>query len=353
MLDDLASRVRHSDPPPWDDLREQRVLQGALDLGRRQLARRRRALPVAIGSSVVLAVAVAVLVWSRSAVHPSATVAAANSAPPAGSMIDLVDGCRAWPETGATLRVAEQRRDRVRVVQVSGSVLYDVKHDPERAFVVQAADVRVRVHGTRFSVALADEWVDVHVERGRVDVHDGARTTALVSGERLRVHAWTATAAASASTRAAEPTAAAVPAAAVPAAAVPAAAVPAAPAQVPVTAASLLARADEARRAGRADEAAEALRTLLSRFPSDSRVPVALFTLGRLQSALGRPTAAAEAFARCRRSAGGSLGEDALAEEATARAWAGDARASRSLARQYLDRYPKGTHARRMQALSR
>jgi transmembrane sensor len=341
MLDDLASRVRRADPPPWDDLRERRVLQGALELGRGRLARRRRRLPVAVGSALVAAAAVAVLAWWRPTAHPNATGASSNAVKPAGSVIDLPDGSRAWPETGARLRVAEQRRDLVHVVQVSGSVVYDVTHDPERSFVVQAADVRVSVRGTRFSVALADEWVDVRVERGRVDVHDGARTTALVSGERLRVHAWTATAATSGATSSAEPAAAVV------------ASEPAAPAPAPVTAAGLLARADEARRAGRTAEAAEALRSLVGRFPSDPRVPVALFTLGRLESSLGRPAAAAEAFARCRRHAGGSLGEDALAEEATARVRAGDAATGQALARQYLHGYPTGTHARRMQTLSR
>jgi transmembrane sensor len=350
MLDDLASRVRHADPPPWNDLRERRVLRGALDLGRGRLARRRRRLPVAVGSVLLAAAAVVVLAWWRPTAHPRATTASTNAATPTGSVVDLPDGSRAWPETGATLRVAERQRDRVRVVQMRGSVVYDVKHDPERSFVVQAADVRVRVRGTRFSVALADEWVDVQVERGRVDVHDGARTTALVSGERLRVHAWTVAAAASASTSSAEP---AAPAAAEEPAAPTAAPEPTASASAPVTAGTLLARADEARRAGRTAEAAEALRALLGRFPSDPRVPVALFTLGRLESSLGRPLAAAEAFARCRRSAGGSLGEDALAEEATARARAGDAPTSQALAGQYLHRYPTGTHARRMQALSR
>jgi transmembrane sensor len=346
MLDDLASRVRRGDAPPWDDLREQRVLQGALDLGRRRLVRHRRRLPIAVGSALVADAAVVALAWWHPAAHRNGAVASTAPAAPAGSMVSLPDGSRAWREPGATLRVAQQRRDLVRVVQMTGSVLYDVKHDPERSFEVRAADVRVDVRGTRFSVALADEWVEVHVERGRVDVHDGARTTSLVSGEQLRVHAWTATAAA--------PDAASTPTStAEPAPPAPAAVQPIAPAPVPASAASLLARADEARRAGRAAEAAEALRSLVSRFPSDSRVPVALFTLGRLQSSLGRPAAAAEAFARCRRSAGGSLGEDALAEEATARARAGDTAAGQALARQYLDRYPTGTHARRMQALSR
>jgi transmembrane sensor len=350
MLDDLASRVRRADPPPWDDLREQRVLQGALDLGRRRVARRRRVLPVAVGSALLAAAAVAVLAWWRPTAHPGPTVAASSVATPSGAVVDLPDGSRAWRATGATLRLAEQRRDQVRVVQTSGTVVYDVRPDPQRSFEVQAADVRVRVRGTRFEVALADDWVDVQVERGRVDVHDGGRTTALVSGERLRVHAWTAAAAASASAGVAEPAAATAP----DESAAPAAATgPTALAPAPLTPAKLLARADEARRSGRTAEAADLLRTLVSRFPSDSRVWVALFTLGRLQSALGRPADAADAFARCRHGAGGSLGEDALAEEASARASAGDLARSRTLAREYLDRYSQGTHARRMQALSR
>jgi outer membrane protein assembly factor BamD (BamD/ComL family) len=81
---------------------------------------------------------------------------------------------------------------------------------------------------------------------------------------------------------------------------------------------------------------------------------VVLFTQGRIEQARGRFHAAALAFGRCwSRFPRGSLAEDALAEQAGALRAAGIQEQAAAAARQYLSRYPRGIHRRRMREILR
>lgn len=100
--------------------------------------------------------------------------------------------------------------------------------------------------------------------------------------------------------------------------------------------------ADTARLSKHPAEAAGYLRTLVSKFRSDSRSGLAAFTLGRvLLDQLGQPREAAGAFALVRSlSPSGALYEDALAREVEAWSRAGDKANARSSAEVYLSKYP-------------
>jgi transmembrane sensor len=130
------------------------------------------------------------------------------------------------------------------------------------------------------------------------------------------------------------------------------AAVPAAAGTVE-TAEKLLAAADAARVAGKAEEGAALLARLLREHRDDPRAPLAAFTLGRLlMMELGRPREAAAAFAEVRGlRPDGPFAEDALAREAEAYARAGDTEAARARAREYLRLYPDGRRAPAVRAL--
>jgi hypothetical protein len=321
MLDDLVSRARKEPGPSWNDLRERRLLTGALELARRKGRRRTMLRRVSLaGSAVVLLSVIALLVLRP---HPPL-------GPAAASRQVLPGGATAEVSAGAEVRVRETLRERVRVLQSRGHVSYEVARDPDRRFEVEAADVRVIVHGTRFSVTVDESWVSVAVVAGRVEVYDGLRSTMLTDGEEIRVRGHVALPSATA------PAPSVAPAASVSAAPPPRAS--------PETAQSLLDQADAARRAGKPADAAVALRALVMRFPSDPRAAPAWFTLGRIESGRGNAAGAADAFAHCRRIGRGLLAEDALAEEAAARG-------SATLAREYLAEYPNGTHRKRMQAI--
>jgi hypothetical protein len=321
MLDELVARARHEPGVPWNDLRERRLLTGALELARRKGGRRAVLRRVSLVGSLAVLLALVVLAVVRPS--PSPAPATANRLP-------LPGGATAEVSAGAEVRVREVVRDRVRVLQSRGRVSYEVTRDPDRRFEVEVADVRVIVRGTRFSVAVDESWVRVAVVTGRVEVHDGLRSTMLTDGEEIRVRGYVA--------RSSEP------APAPSAAPAPSVSAPSVPRALPETAQSLLDLADAARRAGRSADAAAALRTLVTRYPSDPRAAAAWFTLGRIESGRGNAAGAADAFAHCRRVGRGLLAEDALAEEAASRG-------SAALAREYLAEYPNGTHQKRMQAI--
>lgn len=115
---------------------------------------------------------------------------------------------------------------------------------------------------------------------------------------------------------------------------------------------SLLAEADLARRAGRLDEAARALRAAIAEHSSDPRVSTALFSLARVERRRGRDAAAAQAFERSYAADPDAvLAEDALAEAAVSWAACGRADRARADAARYLERFPSGVYVERVRAL--
>ncbi len=346
---DKTRKALGSAQPPWDELREQRVLVRVVEAQRRDAVRRRVAGGLAaVGAVVVVgALGLTASLWSP-AEPPARIVGTAPRRPAAsGSSLALADGSEAILSAGASVQVREQSEDRVALDQSAGEVLYDVRPNRARSFVVRLGKVEVLVVGTRFRLAWAGEWVRVHVEHGRVRVDDGARRVELTAGEEMRVLA-TSEGPSAAQTRAPDPSPDPLEDATGEASLPRVRSVPSVP-----SVESLLASADAARGAGRLAEAANALGRIATFHAGDPRVTSALFTLGRVERSRGRSAAAAAAFERCwRRSPRGPLAEDAIAEAATSWAFAGDAAKARSISARYLESFPRGTHAARMRALS-
>ncbi len=333
-------RVRRAMEPPWDDVREQRVLGRITEARRARPPKRRvRVVPIALFSGVI-AVAAAVLLFFVLRVPRLDASHVAVPAPPHddAAHLTLVDGSVATLEADARVRVDTQSPGRIELSQLGGKVGYDVTHDTSRPFLIHAGKVVVSVLGTRFVVVRNKNTVEVHVIEGLVGVDDGKRVREVSPGETLIVPVDDETAALEAPSGK-----------------------PASIANIdagstsitpPVTAATLLAKADEARAKGNSDEAAGALQQMLIMFPSDPRVPSAAFTLGRLERKRGHAAAAAQAFARCRAAAPhGALAEDALAEEALAWSAGGQKKAAESAASRYLSAHPSGAYAARMKPL--
>ncbi|MGD8862783.1 MAG: FecR domain-containing protein [Myxococcales bacterium] len=364
MLDERLKRARRElDAPPWDELRETRVLGRVLeevDRGRRV----RRTGRVFAGAALSAAAAAALWIVALPDVTPDsrpqprlaqvpAPAVQASEAPAAqanvglaaqggtesgGSRLVLTDGSRAELGPEAEVAAVEQGPARVLLRQTAGRVRYVVTERPGREFVVEADEAEVRVLGTIFTVSVQDTGVTVEVERGRVAVSDPRRSAELTPGDHMFL----------ASAPEPEPEATSTPSQEGEAGLAPLD--DPRPAQVePPSAQELMERADRARSRGQLGIAAQALEKLVRRHPHDPRAVSAWFTLGRVQTARGRHVASARAFDRClRKSPRGSLAEDALAE--AARAWAAAGRTARAhqAAADYLERYPRGTHARRM-----
>ncbi|MEY4551112.1 MAG: hypothetical protein RL685_7307 [Pseudomonadota bacterium] len=119
------------------------------------------------------------------------------------------------------------------------------------------------------------------------------------------------------------------------------------------SAAELWARADEARRAGDAADAAQLLQRLIEQFPRDSQAGLGAYTLGVLQlEQLAAPRAAAQRFRQALElGIATGLRESCYLRQVEALRHAGDAPAARQVARQYLRSFPLGEQRDAMQQL--
>ncbi|AKV03806.1 Iron siderophore sensor protein [Labilithrix luteola] len=366
---DVSKRVRDAASTidvPWDDVREQRVLNGVLARRREEAAEpartgregaRGRLVVLASATALLTAAAAAVVfffVAHRPRVDDARTVASASASASASgsaeSKMALADGSEAVLHPDAAIVVEEQEPRRVRIAQQRGRVRYSVKPNPAREFSVKAGDATVRVRGTIFTVVLSDDALEVSVERGRIEVErDGARRD-VSAGESVRLSSPRTPDAPANADGAHTPGGHDAPTSS----AAPPAEPQARPRQASVLlgAADLLAQADTARAAQKPAEAASALEAFVTAYPHDTRVPSALFSLGRVERSRGREAQAARAFERCLQAAPrGPLAEDALAEAATSYATAGMTERATTQARAYLDRYPTGSRIAQMKAI--
>jgi transmembrane sensor len=332
--------------PDWDDVREQRVLHRVLEEKKRPRGRRAVALAAIVIAGVAIVLAI---VW------PPSGAPTAEHTPPVGdehARLVLSDGSEVHLETNARVQVEVDTRHRIALVHREGEAEYDVAHRPEREFVVQVRSVRVRVRGTRFTVALRDAWVEVGVIEGRVEVIAPDRTATLRDGESVRMRA-------DAVAEVEPPVEAHAPSEREPAPEPR----PEEPEETPrppeprveqtLGFDEWLARADAARSQGRVDEAARLYRAALAAHPRDRRRAAALFSLGQMERARGAAAEAARAFDDAYRAAPqGAIAEDALAQSALAWALAGDHSRASEAATRYLRDYPAGLHAERMRNLS-
>jgi transmembrane sensor len=90
----------------------------------------------------------------------------------------------------ATAASVDMGSDYRRVRLFEGEGYFDVTHDADRPFEVDAGTVQVRILGTAFTVQHDGERVLVGVRRGSVSVHYGAGTgedTRLAAGELLQI----------------------------------------------------------------------------------------------------------------------------------------------------------------------
>lgn len=351
------SSALHDMEVPWDDVRSARVHRRALEAfrqgageqkteGRAVVVRRaiarsfhwlgprgaRGARWLLAAAAVMLLVAVSLSGFGvRDEAVPalSGPVLSGWGAP---SSLAFADGSRSLLSEQAMVQVLEDAAEHVSVRQSAGRVRYEVAPRHDRRFMVTARDVTVTVVGTIFDVIVDGAKVMVSVERGRVRVTHGAREVVLGPGEKVEIDS-VSEGVAPARTEAASEKAA------------PQASTGQAPS---TTAAELLRRADQARAAGRFDEAIAALHRLIKDHPRDRRVMHALFSIGQIERQRGRHQAAAEAFERC----GSALQGDAIAEAAGSWSAAGRADRARAAAQRYLAAFPEGVHAERMRALA-
>jgi transmembrane sensor len=341
--------------PRWDAQRTEQNLERARARRRVRTVRVR----VATGLAVLSAFVVLLLVLRASPSPESSTVAPAHRSAPASPVADprttFADGSTARVSDGGELVVQSASEQRIEAVLAAGTADFEVTKRANREFLVVAGPIRVRVVGTKFRVELAGERARVEVLEGKVEVQRGDARAFMEAGESR----WFP---------GAEPT---------PKPEDPPPAVTTdrarflefaraerftdayqlmsrSPSAVGGSAEELLLAADAARHSNHPEQALGFLRRVTKEHGSDSRAPLAAFTLGRLLlNQLGRPAEAAEAFAlvpKLRPS--GGLVEDALARQAEALAAAGERVRASGLAAEYVRRYPQGKHLATMQRVA-
>ena len=329
------------------------------NLARVHARRARRRTLAALGSGAVLVAAAALLLLviggQKPAPAPQASRPAAVAPASTSPKTTFADGSVARVSDDGELQVKVATPERIEALLATGAADFEVTKHAERDFVVLAGPVRVRVVGTRFRVERDGERTRVSVTEGKVEVQEGEARSYLVAGESryfpsvavvakeephpassAGAHARFLELARGGEYKAAYQVMAQSPAA------------------VGSSAEDLFLAADAARLSNHPEQAVGYLKRLTNEHSGDSRAPLSAFTLGRvLLSQLSRPAEAAEAFALARRlRPSGSLAEDALAREAEARAAAGAGAAARTLAQQYVKRYPRGKHSPTMQRLA-
>lgn len=322
----------------------------AIDRGRAPRPRPRAAW---IAGGVTVAAAAALLLW----LWPSSEAAGPLALRDGSAIPTRVDE-RAELSDGSTIGVGGglelQRNDGAHVdwLLTRGRARFDVTPGGPRTWTVEIGLATVEVVGTAFVVERGPGWARVAVERGRVRVTGERvpdRAVLLGAGEELRVEREPeARPEPSISDAPAPPEAVDDPEP--PGAPEPPASTPAeASGAASLDAEALMARADEARAAGRLEEAASLLRRAALR-RGDPSSGVAAFTLGRLElRALRRPARAAEAFGwALERPLTPRLREDAAALRVEALRAAGEAEAAAEAASAYLRDFPEGRHVDRM-----
>ncbi|HEX2874859.1 MAG TPA: FecR domain-containing protein [Polyangiaceae bacterium] len=345
--------------PLWSAEQTERLPQRLL------LARRRRAIVRGVaGVSAALAVAAGFWLWSPKSADLSGAAAVASAvATPSDRDFTLPDGSQVrLLGVGSKVEVLEQTAALVRTALGAGSARFDVRHDPARVFEVESGDVKVRVLGTAFSVALEGGLTRVAVERGAVRVQWTGGQAFLSAGQ---AGVYPPPAAAAANKAPAEPLSDLAGNVGEEAASwrklanrgayndAYKALGPSASKSVRDEPADLMLAADVARLSRHPGEATRFLARVSDGFPRDKRAPLAAFTLGRvLLEDLGQPGRAADAFRRAHQLAPkGPLAADALAREVDAAQRAGQVDRARQVAARYIELYPEGPQAQRLRKL--
>lgn len=99
-------------------------------------------------------------------------------------VVTLPDGSRVRLNTASTIEVAMTRTERhVRLVQ--GEALFEVAHDKQRPFLVDAASARLRAVGTAFNVRIRENVVELTVTEGVVAVSESGETAPKVAAPHI------------------------------------------------------------------------------------------------------------------------------------------------------------------------
>ncbi|WP_372006104.1 FecR domain-containing protein [Tistrella mobilis] len=144
--------------------------------------RPRRAWPLALAASVLLAIGIGAAFDLPMRLRADAVTATGER-----RVVVLADGSRVTLDTGSAISVTIDETGRhLRLLE--GRAFFEVTPDAARPFEVAAGPAKVRVTGTAFAVGFtADDAVMVQVRSGRVEAGAAGSHRALGAGDALRL----------------------------------------------------------------------------------------------------------------------------------------------------------------------
>ncbi len=104
-----------------------------------------------------------------------------------GKEVLLEDGSKIYLRKGTSLDYPKNFKKNIRAVALSGHAFFEIAKNPEKPFMITAAETEVKVLGTSFSVNTIDKKVEVIVKTGRVQftsLANPATNVVLTPGER-------------------------------------------------------------------------------------------------------------------------------------------------------------------------
>ncbi|MGL5786167.1 MAG: FecR family protein [Bacteroidales bacterium] len=101
------------------------------------------------------------------------------------SEIILPDATNVWVQSNTSLSYQTNFHAKNRIVKLDGQAFFDVTHDQENPFIVEAGDLKIVVHGTKFNVEASPEMDDIIVslQEGSVSLESNGRNCFLAPGE--------------------------------------------------------------------------------------------------------------------------------------------------------------------------
>lgn len=168
-----------------DTRRAWQKVEARLDADRRPSLLQRLRPMLSVAASLLVVTVVGVLTY-RHITHID-TLHYANSTQ-TDLRVQLPDGSAVVLSPMAAMTYEDHRHEQCRRVALQGKAFFDVSHNGA-GFEVTAADVRVAVLGTSFTVdATRPAHTRVHVATGRVQVSTAAGSVVLAEGEETAVH---------------------------------------------------------------------------------------------------------------------------------------------------------------------
>src|SRR5690606_23654161 len=98
-------------------------------------------------------------------------------------LIVLADGSKVWINANSELSWSPDFNMKRREVVLHGEAYFDIRHDPERPFIITTGDVKTTVLGTAFNIRAfpTEKAVTVTVKRGKVRVESANKKQATVT----------------------------------------------------------------------------------------------------------------------------------------------------------------------------